>query len=263
MNFFPQVAIPSYKRSDIICKRTLAYLCYIGYDPKQITIFVADEKEKEAYSAIPSYLYGTIVVAAPGLANARNFITDYYREGEWVLQMDDDVYSIKDKKNNQHAVLSWIIAAIDKAERNNVELVGIMPNDDKRVMSDVWTTHLTHIIGSFFLFKNRKSLRITKDEKEDYERCILSFLHCKKILRYRGLGVYTTYNSGTLGTGLLTVDRPQKMLEGVQNLVNKYPEMCKAITKKGLPDIRLNWRFDRPIKQGLIAVEEASEPLFS
>ena len=241
----PPVAIPSYKRSDIICKRTLAYLCHIGYPHELITIFVADEKEREVYSAVPKYLYDTIVVAAPGLTNARNFITDYYPEGTWVLQMDDDVFSIKDKQNCQTTVLSWIPKAIEKGERDGAELIGIMPNDDKRVMCDVWTRHLSHIVGAFFLLKIRKSLRITTSHKEDYERCILSFLHCNKVFRYRGLGVHTTYNSGNLGTGLLTIDRPQKMLEEAMGLVERYPAMCKFITKKGLPDLRLNWRFGK------------------
>ena len=57
--------------------------------------------------------------------------------------------------------------------------------------------------------------------------------------------MHTTYNSGNLGTGLLTIDRPQKMLEEAMGLVERYPAMCKFITKKGLPDLRLNWRFGK------------------
>jgi len=239
----PPVAIPSYNRPESICSKTLAYLKYIEYPESLITIFVADEEQKELYSTIPTSLYGSLVVAKKGLANARNFISNYYPEGTWIIQMDDDINTIMDRYKLGWGFVEWIPKAILRAESENIELIGILPNDDTRNMDDVWTTHLTHILGSFFMLKIRRSLIITMNHKEDYERSILSYNYCGKVLRYKGFGVSTKYNSGVMGTGLLSEDRPAEMAKEVYELASKYPRHVKAVLKKGLPDIALNWRY--------------------
>ena len=73
------IAIPSYKRSDIIQTHTLAVLNKHNINPSHITIFVANQEESDIYTkAIPSSLYNTIVIGVLGLKNQRNFISDYY-----------------------------------------------------------------------------------------------------------------------------------------------------------------------------------------
>lgn len=89
------IAIPSYKRVDIIQKKTLKLLHEHNINPKLIKIFVANQSEYDEYKAqIPSELYGELIIGEIGLKNQRNFISDYYPEGTNIVQMDDDVEKI-------------------------------------------------------------------------------------------------------------------------------------------------------------------------
>ena len=44
-----EIVIPSYHRSKVLKKKTLAFLEAEGFPKEQITIFVADEQERETY----------------------------------------------------------------------------------------------------------------------------------------------------------------------------------------------------------------------
>ena len=77
------IAIPSYKRTEILKEKTLSVLKHYGIEPRRIYIFVADESEEEAYkSALDPDSYNKIIVAEKGLHNARNVINQYFPIGK-------------------------------------------------------------------------------------------------------------------------------------------------------------------------------------
>lgn len=233
----PTVAIPTYQRSQSIVVNTLAFLHAEGYPSELITLFVADQEEEQNYLRdVPSHLYKNIVVGVKGLAQQRNFISDYYPEGQILLQLDDDVAGVKIL---QGTFLELVQAGLKTLEEG-CGLWGIMPNDDGRRLRMESTLHLTHIIGSIFLCKNHKEFRLEMSEKEDYLRSIWYFKKYGKVCRFRGAGVKTTYNKGT--GGLIQPGREEHMRQGAQSVYSKYPECCSIIVKKGMPDLRLNWR---------------------
>jgi hypothetical protein len=237
----PPVAIPSYQRSHVLVAKTLRFLHLSRYPARLITIFVANREEEAYYkTVVPRDLYGEMVVAAPGLSSARNCISAFYPEGSWLLQMDDDVTGLKFIHGHNCSLSGWIANAIARAAMVGAELCGVMPNSNGMNMSDKWTTHLTHIIGSFFLHKVRRDLVCSRCEKEDYERSIQYFLRDGKVLRFKGAGVITRYNQG--GGGLQDGNRTWRMREGAVALAAQYPAHCKMIMKKGMADISLNWR---------------------
>ena len=232
---YPTVVIPSYKRSDTIATKTLRYLKSRAYPTDKIFIFVANEEEAGIYrAAVPAHLYNSIVVGVVGLCAQRNFITNYYPEGEILLQMDDDVVSVRGLE------LDEILRRGLEALRGGSGLFGVMPNDDARTFKDRTTEHLTHILGSFFLCRNHWAIRITKTEKEDLERSILYFKMYGKVHRLQCCGVSTGYGKGT--GGLQMPGRQERIKEEIQNMVTLYPGYCKAVMKKKGEDILLNWR---------------------
>jgi hypothetical protein len=234
----PILAIPTYKRHQTLTNRTLRFLEKAHYPAEKIYLFVADTVEEAIYSSnVPKNLYGKIIVGVKGLAEQRNFITDFFPEDEILIQMDDDIKKID---TPDITFLDLIDHAIKKLNELNSGLFGVMPNDDTRRYADKTTTHLTHIIGCFFVHRNHKDIRITHTEKEDYERSILYFLRYGTVLRYRGGGVSTTYQQGT--GGLQESNRKQSQEEGVIHLTTTYPTLCKRKDKKGCPDVTLNWR---------------------
>ena len=252
----PPVAIPSYQRSHVLVSKTLRFLHLSRYPARLITVFVANREEEEYYkTVVPRDLYGEIVVAVPGLSGARNCITAYYPEGSWLLQMDDDVAGLKYIRGVCQTLFAWISNAMARAEATGAELCGVMPNDNGLNMKDTWTTHLTHVLGAFFLHKVRREIICSRCEKEDYERSIQYFMRTGAVLRYKGIGVVTKYNQG--GGGLQDGNRTWRMREGASALVKEFPLYCSMIEKKGMADIRLNWR--AAIPEATAESEEAAD----
>ena len=69
------IAIPSYKRHDIIMEKSLSTFKEYKIPSSKITIFVADEEEKKLYEeAIPEGTVEDIVVGVLGMDKIRNFI---------------------------------------------------------------------------------------------------------------------------------------------------------------------------------------------
>ena len=237
---FPRLAIPTYQRHQSIATKTLRYLNDQGYPPEQIYLFVASEEEKILYEqSVHFYLYGQIVVGVPGLVHQRNFITDYFDDEELLVCMDDDIEKIDCINNDFKGLVEYGVKLLNTKQGG---LFGIRPNTDGRLYCFRTTTHLSFIIGSFHIRRNHHSVRLTLNQKHDYEMSILYFLKYKKIWRYLAAGVKTKYmqNEGGLGWD---AKRVSGMQECVDALIAKYPGMCKSKEKKGMPDLLLNWRF--------------------
>jgi hypothetical protein len=211
-------------------------LSSVAYPAEKITIFVANEEEAmDYYKAVPRAMYGRLVVGVIGLMAQRNFITNYYPEDAIIIQMDDDVKKI----DSPVPFLTLIETAVERLNTRKGGLWGVLPNDDKRRYKDSTTTHLTHILGSFFVYRNHRDILITVTEKEDYERSILYFKRYGEVYRYRGAGVSTTYNQGT--GGLQREGRAAEMEAHILLLTQRHPGFVVRKDKQ-LPDVALNWR---------------------
>jgi hypothetical protein len=240
----PAVAIPTYRRSKTISSQTLAFLESCAYPAHLITLFVADESEKLLYlSDVPSELYGQIVVGVLGLSQQRNFISDFYPEGQILLQLDDDVKGVKTLGGTGFLeVLGRGLRELNSGEG----LWGVLPTDDARRFKDDTTKHLTHIVGALFLIRNHKRLRIRigVGDIEDYERSIQMFELYGSVCRYRGAGVQTSFNKGS--GGLLGPEREERRRRDLDTLCKMYPEACRPVIKGGYVDVILNWRYGGP-----------------
>ena len=86
------VAIPSYKRAETLRDKTLKVLKDHKIPAEKIHVFVATPEEKERYqSLLEAGTYGKLIVAIPGMAAVRNFITEHYPVGQQIVNMDDDI----------------------------------------------------------------------------------------------------------------------------------------------------------------------------
>lgn len=87
-----QVAIPSYQRSKTIYEKTITTLLNGKVNPNKITIFVANQQEKEEYeTALPKSSYKEIVIGEKGITPQRIFISKYYPANTHIFSVDDDV----------------------------------------------------------------------------------------------------------------------------------------------------------------------------
>ena len=96
-----KIVVPTFKRYDTFKNKTFKLLLDYKIPAKNIYIFVANNEEKKLYEKVlDKSKYNKIVVGKKGLRNQRNFISDYFNENDYLIQLDDDLdglYILKDK----------------------------------------------------------------------------------------------------------------------------------------------------------------------
>ena len=172
-----RIAIPSYNRADMIQVKTLALLNRHGIPPIKIDIFVANRDQYDLYaSKVPKFLYDQLIIGHLGLKNQRNFINNYYPEGEQIVQMDDDLSRIvelviqpritnksklKSNSKSQQRISTrtlkpitdlnaFIKKAFNICRERGIYLWGVYPLANSRFMSPRMTTDLRFIVGPFW-----------------------------------------------------------------------------------------------------------------
>jgi len=229
-----KICIPSYGRENLIHQKTLRFLSDIRYPKDLIYIFVASQEEKNKYESVSQGYQ--IVLGVPGLRDQRNFISDWLQEDEIYISMDDDIDGIKSEKS----FLELIVDAKLLLGTRRGGLWGILPKDDARCFKPDTTSHLSFIIGAFFVCRNHKEIRLLNLVAHDYELSIRYFLKYGAVFRYRGAGLKTKYLGTCAGQG----GRLERKARAVQFLLETFPDLCRFRDKKGEPDILLNWRYN-------------------
>lgn len=245
------IAIPSYKRAEILRDKTLATLKQYRIPPAKIHVFVANKEEEATYKAtlVPGS-FGHMHVAIPGMAAVRNYITRFFPQGKPIFNIDDDVhgfieYSATARRNE--APLRSLTTAIDKgfqeARRTGFRLFGFYPVANGYFMkgADVPpTTDLRYIIGSAWGILNPGPiLTVTLDDKEDYLRSVMMYLLDGGVLRFGNIAPLTQYYK-TPG-GMQEERTLKRVEESAKKMVALFPGLVKInLTKKsGMPEVRL------------------------
>lgn len=240
------VAIPTYKRPDILKEKTLKMLIEGGVKPKQIYIFVANESEKEDYTKmIDKKSYNKIVIGKIGIKQQRIFINNYFKENTNVLSVDDDVVGIFQLKNDKIIKFNdldvFVKDAFKKLKELNLYIFSVHPTYNPFFMQNTVTTDLRFCIGTFFGYRVRhdKDLIPTVNEKEDYELTILHYIKDGGVLRYNYLGIKTRFHTTKGGLGGIE-NRFAVNKQAAEYLHKKYPRYTRiSIRKNGMYEIAL------------------------
>ena len=156
-----------------------------------------------------------ILLWEKGLIQQRSFIQKYYKEGQKILFLDDDVESVDLSlstmfKNN--TLSQFVNKAFEICKENESNIWGIYPvfNPFFREPKKEITLSLKYIVGAFYGIINQPenrnlSLTLTKKfngQKEDVERTIKYFIQDGVVVRFNKIGFTTKYygKSGGLGT---------------------------------------------------------------
>jgi hypothetical protein len=222
-----KVAIPSYQRFDILKNKSLALLQKLNIPMDTVYVFCVEE-EYEQYKQLPCH----VVIGKHGLREQRNFIIDYFEEGEELLCMDDDLESIDGNINFEEVFQTM--------RGRDAYLAGIYPcfNPFFRAKQKLLTTDLRFIIGCFYFCINRHDMKEQNNfaNKDDYSRTIRYYQRDGIVLRYNQVAVKTKhYSMGGLGKFNDRLEQSKKECELFQSM---YP--CKIKTRKnGMSEIIL------------------------
>ena len=237
------IAIPTYKRKEILNNKTLAMLDKYNIDKNKINIFVENE---EQYCDYNDSKYNFIITNTKGIGAKRKFMKNYFANGENILMIDDDVEDLILKNYFDFVLNDFIVEAFKIAKIENVSLWGVCLYDNVFFLKDTITTNLKFIGGTFQGIRindSSRSIVVDIDHFEDIENSLLHFLKEGKTLRFNFMGLRTKYYQPTGGicADKGGVDkREEEALINATYLMGMYSDYISVYAKKdGKINIRL------------------------
>jgi hypothetical protein len=247
---FPwEVAIPSYKRPETLRDKTLTVLKHYRIPASKITVFVADKEQEKLYKdTLKEGSYGKIIVGIVGMGAIRNFISDYYPVGTQIVNIDDDIKGFLEydaSKPRKEKPLRSLLAVIKKGftecEKAEARLWGVYPVANGFFMKPKISTDLRYVIGSFWgcINAGTKAVKITLDDKEDYERSILYYKADGAIIRLNMVAPISSYYKEP--GGMQEERTKQRVEKSARWLVKTYPDLAvlNPSKKSGFMEVRL------------------------
>lgn len=247
---FPyEIAIPSYKRPETLRDKTLAILKAYRIPVAKITVFVADKEQEKIYrETLKPGTYGKIVVGIVGMGAIRNFISNYYTIGTPIVNIDDDIKGFLEydaDKPRKEKPLKSLLAVIKKGfsecEKAGARLWGVYPVANGFFMKPKVSTDLRYVIGSFWGCINPgvKEIKITLDDKEDYQRSILYYMADGAIVRLNMVAPISSYYKEP--GGMQEERTKQRVEKSARWLVKEFPEFAvlNPSKKSGYMEVRL------------------------
>lgn len=223
-------AIPSFQRPTKLKKQTLSWLLETVLYPQQIYVFVANAQEFEIYSQVLHHevsLGLRIILGVEGLGRQLQFIQDWFREGQKIIRIDDDIRRID--WLNPRSFLQFVNRMFQIAEEEGCSLWSIYPVSNKFFCKDRIIIGKVFCIGCVCGFINHKETqRPHVSEAEDKWFSLQRYLKDGKTMRYEGCCPNTTFWS----KGGLSEHRKLKQKEDTAWVCDQFPGLCELKQKK-------------------------------
>ena len=236
MNFV--VAIPSYKRSEVLRDKTLSFLANSEFDPSKIYVFVASQEEKEIYQqTLTPNSYKEIIVGVPTLARQRQFIIEFFPVDQNILAIDDDIKRIK--MLNQRPLIPIVNKLFERTRAAGLSLWGIYPCNNLYFCKERLQKGFLYIVGCFYGFINKKDI-VYPDVScaEDKWLSITRFQKDGGVFRYEGACPDTAYYAKGGLTDARSANGECVDKNKVQSL---FPDITK-IKKKKNGRMEVTWK---------------------
>jgi hypothetical protein len=255
------IAIPSYKRHETLKKKTLRVLKEYNVPKKIIYVFVANKEENDLYNeTLDKDSYNKLVVGKPGIKEIRNYMANYFDEGQKIVYMDDDIGKIweckndvepYDKKNNKvfkHPNLKkFFTDAFKLSKKSGYHNWGVYPRDNpyfmkptnrKAPLNNYVSTDLKFLIGFMTgVINNREAELRTIGDKEDYERTIKYYLKDGGVLRFNNISCYTRCYK--VSGGIQATRKISDSNKNAKLLIKKYPNLVSVNNGRHSPFVEI------------------------
>jgi hypothetical protein len=241
-------AIPSFQRASILQERTINYLLGQGIDPQTIYVFVReDDKDINEYISMGYLGFNIFPLDIKGIGETHNYITHFFKEDEFICELDDDLIDVIDKdRNSVRDFLAVLEEMKEKMITENINYAGFYQCDNPKFMSgnQQYTTDLRYMLGLMRLRRIKKDVKLITNYAEDFENCLRYFVRDGKILKNNWIaGKTKNYaDGGCNGDGRgFDSERVDK-----EKLAEEFPMLCRLFQRKnGRWDLRLK-EYARP-----------------
>jgi hypothetical protein len=269
------VAIPSYNRPKELAKKTLACLKNGKVPASKIFVFVVKDQLEEYQSIVPKELYNKMIVGVKGLIPQRQFINDYFKKGQDIVCMDDDVRALKhltkstaDKTGNKIEDVSDMNKFFDMAfkvmKEKGANIWGMSATANAFYMNEKITTDLRYIVGAFYGIHNTKDpqlkLRIGNGGQEDKERTVRYFDRDGVVVRFNAYAPVTTYFAPG---GLDTPTRKAETKQETELLMKAFPKYFVPVYKpaRGIYDLKFKIGADTKARKSSVGATPTNPAL--
>jgi len=246
-----KIAIPSYGRSNQILNKTMKVLKDVKAD---IFVFVVEE-EYDDYKTLPNV---NVVIGVKGLANQRNFITNYFEPDEIIISMDDDIEEVYIKSGR--SLQTILEESVEYLKSSPYGLMGFPPTFNKFWnKTEGYKTGCYFIIGAFYISKN--SVFVTDSIGEDFERSIKYYEKDGSVIRNNDLIFKTKYwtNQG----GMNEEGRIKDLIyKHCVKLYYNYPHLLRLRTKKFKKEEIVNLSMKKSIIPKVMLLPSLPESFF-
>ncbi len=246
-----EVAVPSYRRDRAIADRTLATLDRLKVDRDRVTVFVADEPERDAYDTALDGEW-RVVVGRPGLYDCRRwYANEYYPTGTPVLHFDDDVDDLLDRGDGKKLV-AWD-GSIDQlaalgfgmTEGVGARVWGITAVANAFYMADEAVAGLRYICGIVHgtiagdTVSNPDGPAVSSGA--DFARSLASYVAYGSVVRLGWVAPKTIYFApGGMQAELGGKEaRARDHASALRQIARRHPGLAKLVQKKSGPNLRL------------------------
>lgn len=240
------IVVPSYRRVDTFKNKTLAMLDSYSVDMNRLHVFVASLEEEKRYRTVTPG-EATIVIGVPGMMNIRNYISEHFDDGQALVCLDDDIDGLYRRMNaKKYTRLERFDdmqeAGFKACDRSGARLWGIYPVLNAMFMKPRTLVGFRYIVGCVWGCYNSKHLKVTTDDKEDFERSILYYREFGSVVRVEWIAPKTAYYKEQGGMQETRTDK--RVRDSAVYLVDKYPQFCSLNTakKSGHWEVRLRDR---------------------
>jgi len=213
-------------------------------DKSIITVFCVPEELSLYRSAFP---FVNVIAGVRGVVQQRQFIENYYNDGDNVVFIDDDVKTIDLSLSPYKSLDEFFNAAFVECIHAGAYIWGVYPvyNPYFREKQKDITNCLNHIVGCCYGLRIRHlpelMTTIAKCAKEDLERSIRYFDKDGRVLRFNRIAYDTKYYNPKGGIGSNKQQRLQSNKDDAIALSEVFPHYGKIrIRTDGTYEFKLN-----------------------
>lgn len=241
-----QLAIMSYDRAEQLASLTVPTLEQMKTDFSKVTVFVANEEQRQLYEQkLPNLNY---VITEIGHFNSiHSALTKHYEPGTPVVVMDDDIERMEEKQDNKLVPYKGTLDDLANlgfsiCERSGAKMWGIYPVHNHFFMKYEAVIGLRYLAGGLW-GTYAGDAAITNDKRthessgNDFETTLESYRIHGKVARIEWITYYTKYfTTGGIDTELKQRgfdNRQTHHAKSLQRLAKRYPSVTKIKVKAG------------------------------
>ena len=222
-----KIAVPTYNRPTVFKQKTLSYLLSEGIQPEEIDVFLKNEEQLVLYKQHITENLNWVVCNTQNLCEKRQFICDYYPEGEHVVSIDDDIKRLKMLRPVSLRIL--LKRMFEEMVKQNCKVWGFYPVSNLFFCKDKLRVGKQFIIFSFYGFLNTKDFSFPNLIKEDIWYSCFRSQEDGAVLRYNGACMDTTFYAKG---GLSEYRNIENETEACRQICDQYSDLVSFTIKK-------------------------------